>query len=216
MIWLSIFFFLMLFITLCGVIYAIVYVNFKEKTCNVVYAGQIPPNNQKPEKIDLGVYQFQEKGKKVDVSKYEFFKVVGESMSTRGINDGDGIFIETLTSKDISKLEPNISIVLKDKPSDPSSAYKLRNFLQYVSVNGFLDAVNKVKEIITDDKLFTEDDITQLQQTNVDANTEYIISSTYRSDKKQKHLSLHPINKVYGRVVYKISACDYSDVITNR
>jgi len=195
-------------ITVFGVIYAIRYSRSNRSQGHIVYAGKLKAKQDKTFAVCLSGTHFVKDGVEIDPSKLTFFKVSGNSMSTRGINSGDGLFVEPVPSEAVRDMQPHVKIVLRDSTPEGNGAFKLRNFLVYVPAGGKESAINRVKELVKADKNFPSDDINKLASVSMDSQKEYILSSTYLEKEHRKHISLHPLTQVYGRVRYAIPATE--------
>jgi len=210
----TIFFYIVLVLSIIGIAWAIKYAIKTKKEGHIVYAGKIGNRFSKKFPISFSGAHFFKNGQPVNIAEFDFFKVAGSSMSTKGISNGDGIFAERISPEKVRKWnKPGIKIILKCDYSVANSPYTLHNFLIYVPAGKFKDSLAKLKEQINGNTQFSQADIEELEQSPIQDNAEYLITAM-RIDKSQRnHLSLHKLNSVYGRVRYLVPAKDCDKIL---
>ena len=114
--------------------------NVPYKKYKIARAGDVnSPSEYYCEAPDVSKFYYDIKDSDEKTETYtEIYLVKGNSMSPRGINDGDYVFIKDLVAEERRELQKNESILLQIySPQDftKTPEYKLRNFLGYANTD---------------------------------------------------------------------------------
>ncbi len=172
----------------------------------------------------LDMIQYKDsQGRILELSDYNLFIVDGESMRFCGIYNNDVIFsTKTFTAEDACSF-PVVLVIRKNHVVEGYPAYKIRRAWCVVNYDSGL--IEVVKNLLESDSFqlirklpeypgdeFIIDDFVTLRLPryeevfincpNADVkDRSVIISTTYNTQDKVVHLSIHPVNRVVGKVI---------------
>jgi hypothetical protein len=190
--------------------------NDSADSIELVSAGSIEKNKGKARIRVLGT-DFQVNGEKIDVALYKELLVDGRSMSKFGIQNGDIVLIdENYKKEDLSRGTDSI-IVFQVQPQGQSKIeYKLRKFIDFYD---FQKEKKKKKWVeanhsnLDKKKLmdkYREENTDEKKKECANNHSRLVISETRRRGdkwyqiKKSVYYSLHPENRIFGKVEYKV------------
>lgn len=146
----------------------------------------------------------------IDTSVYKTFKTKGGSMSYNGINPNHRIFVKPFSNdneKNDIHTHPVVMITLTAPRRILDSRFKLRKFIDYVSPQtanwkNVYDKnlpENRIKVPFKD----FEDSMKEKCKSDEIKNVEKcVLSETYNEKKCKYEYSLHPVNLLYGKVMF--------------
>lgn len=156
-------------------------------------------------------------GKKIETSEYEKFYVHGNSMINYKIHDGERVLVKKIDDKESIQDNPVLMLTITDVKGDDAK-FKLRKFISYFDYNGnnnlgfgeLFDQNSKRLETsgITKEQ-FIESCSEKINSSLIQSaikkgKTRLVFSETYNETKKINEFSLHPVDTIYGKVVYAI------------
>lgn len=172
--------------------------------------------------LDLTQYK-DSQGRVLDPDDYNLFIVDGESMQFCGIHNNDLIFSTKTFVADTTDSFPAVLVVRKNHVIEDYPAYKVRRAWGVINYDS--DPVKTVRNLLQSDEfrqvkylseypgdeIIMEDFITlrlpryenefiKCPVPDVKDRT-VIISTTYNTEKKKIHFSIHPISRVVGKVI---------------
>lgn len=174
----------------------------------------------------LDLIQFRDaNGEVLDLDNYELFIADGNSMRLCGIKTND-LVVATKGFKPDNQTEFPVIVVLKNNNTSGSGPeYKIRRawrFTTYIDDKTLLEEVKailqldrfkdlkKTPEYPGDEEILEDFEGKRLNDYHThypncynanDDNKDIIVSSTLNTDNGKIHLSIHPINKIVGKVI---------------
>ena len=184
-----------------------------------------------PEKYDIGmlVHCLDNEGGELDEKKYMKIIIRGSSMSLCGIDDGNIVAAEKVTSINASEL-PQV-LVLERTAQKGEARYKLRRawkccnvdwdnamwwepVLKGIIASEEFQSVKNTEMYDGDDVIladFRDKRLERFLSSHTDhRKMEVIISTTLHTDEKKIRFSIHPMDELRGKVkyVYDIKQCE--------
>ncbi len=181
-------------------------------------------SRQTTEVYGLNLTQYKDsQGKILDPDDYKLFVVDGESMQFCGIHNHDLIFSTKTFVADENCSFPAVLVIRKNHIIENYPAYKVRRAWNVVNYDS--DLVKAVRNLLQsnvfsqikdlpeypgDESIMEdfvtlrlpryEDEFIKCTAPDVKDRT-VIISTTYNTEENRIHFSLHPINRVVGKVI---------------
>lgn len=145
----------------------------------------------------------------VNAADYEQMVAAGDSMQDYNIHNGDSILVAPYDEQGKLHIDrfPVLAIKLRGPMKPFDSDIKLRKFVGYVSDQDWDAAYNRfhdrVKPTVSRDAFVAScaKSYSKHQFTLTDA-TPAVLSETYDVDSHCYHYSVHPVENVYGKVVF--------------
>lgn len=145
----------------------------------------------------------------VKVHDYKQMVVAGNSMKDYDIHDGDIVLVKTYDDQSKKEIHthPVIAIKLSGQRNPLDSDMKLRKFVGYATDQkwgALYDRYSdRVKQGVSrDDFIASCSKSYDKKPFAIEQNNPAVISETYDVDSHRYHYSVHPVNLLYGKVMY--------------
>jgi hypothetical protein len=186
-----------------------------------VSAGEIDKNYSSNIALYKNIYATGITGpdkKDIDLSDFEIYVVIGNSMQNSGIKDKDFVLVRNLYDEEKYNLKKNNILLIKidrsrDIPKSNVIDYKLRKFITYVGDGGDIDFDVWFGDTLTENKALTgkkeylrskyEKCVEKYRQNNSEQGI-FALSSTFNAEIGESDYSFHPVKFLYGIVKYTV------------
>ena len=145
----------------------------------------------------------------VDVSDYEQMVAAGDSMRDYNIHNGDSILVSPYDDNGKLHIEhyPVLAIKLREPVKPFDSNMKLRKFVGYVANQDWDAAYERYKDrvkttVSREDFMASCNKSYNKHQFPLSDADPAVLSETYDVDSHRYHYSVHPVDKIYGKVVF--------------